>query len=44
MMPFTKLNPGGVLLFAVGVPVFVLVGVVLVLRFRRQSIDAGGRQ
>jgi sensor domain CHASE-containing protein len=42
--PFTRLNPGGVLPFAIGVPVVVLVSVFLVLRLRRRSIDAGGKQ
>jgi ABC-2 type transport system permease protein len=40
--PFTKLNPGGVLPYAVGGPV-VLIGVIILLyRLRRRKIDLGG--
>lgn len=40
--PFTKLNPGGVLPFAIGVPIVLLVGIVLLYRYRNRQIDAGG--
>ncbi len=40
--PFTRLNPGGVLVYAIGGPVVVLLGVFLIYRFRRRQIDAGG--
>ncbi|MEW6403682.1 MAG: ABC transporter permease subunit [Chloroflexota bacterium] len=40
--PFTRLNPGGVLPYAVGIPVLVLVGTVLIYRYRRRQIDTGG--
>ena len=39
---FTKLNPGGVLPYAVGVPILLVVAIFLVFRFRRRQIDAGG--
>ena len=40
--PFTKLNPGGVLPYAVGGPVVLLGGMVLLYRARRRKIDMGG--
>lgn len=40
--PFTRLNPGGVLPFAFGGPVLVLVVTYFVYRWRRQQIDLGG--
>jgi hypothetical protein len=39
---FTKLNPGGVLPYAVGVPILLVVAIFLVFRLRRRQIDAGG--
>jgi len=40
--PFTKLNPGGVLPYAIGGPVVLAVIILLVYRNRRRQIDAGG--
>lgn len=40
--PFTRLNPGGVLPFAIGGPILLLVITYLVYRRRRQQIDLGG--
>jgi hypothetical protein len=40
--PYTKLNPGGVLPIAVGVPVLILVIIYFVNRRRRKQIDTGG--
>ena len=40
--PFTRLNPGGVLPFAIGVPVLVAVGTYVAFRLRRRRIDTGG--
>jgi hypothetical protein len=40
--PFTRLNPGGVLPFAIGGPVLLLVITYFVYRRRRQQIDMGG--
>ena len=40
--PFTRLNPGGVLPFALGGPIVVLVISLFVYRRRRQQIDLGG--
>jgi ABC-2 family transporter len=40
--PFTKLNPGGVLPYAIGGPVVLLGGMMLVRRARRRKIDLGG--
>lgn len=39
--PFTKLNPSGVLPYAVGVPIILLVIIYFVNRRRRQQIDMG---
>jgi hypothetical protein len=39
--PFTRLNPGGVLPFAIGGPVVVLLGLLYVYRRRRRDIDDG---
>ncbi len=39
--PFTRLNPGGVLPFAVGVPLLLGLGIVFLFRRRRQKIDVG---
>jgi hypothetical protein len=40
--PFTKLNPGGVLPYAVGGPIVLLLGMSLLRRHRRKQIEAGG--
>jgi hypothetical protein len=40
--PFTKLNPGGVLPYAIGGPVILAGGLVLLYRSRRKRIDMGG--
>jgi len=39
--PFTKLNPGGVLPYAIGGPAILLAGMMLVYRARRRKIDMG---
>ena len=39
---YTKLNPGGVLPFAIGGPVVLIVGIVILYRLRRKKIDTGG--
>jgi uncharacterized repeat protein (TIGR01451 family) len=39
--PFTKLNPGGVLPYAVGGPALLLGGMVVLYRARRRKIDLG---
>jgi len=41
---FTKLNPGGVLPYAIGGPVVLLVGMLLLYRARRRQIDLGGSE
>lgn len=41
---FTSLNPSGVLPYAVGIPLVVLVASVVIYRLRRRSIDLGGDQ
>jgi hypothetical protein len=40
--PFTRLNPGGVLPFAIGGPILLLIITYFVYRRRRQQIDLGG--
>jgi ABC-2 type transport system permease protein len=40
--PFTKLNPGGVLPYAIGGPLVLLLGMSLLNRHRRRQIDKGG--
>jgi ABC-2 type transport system permease protein len=40
--PFTRLNPGGVLPFAIGVPVLVAAGTYVAFRLRRRRIDTDG--
>ena len=40
--PYTKLNPGGVLPFAIGGPVVLVLVIFFVYRHRRKQIDAGG--
>ncbi|HKA58565.1 MAG TPA: ABC transporter permease subunit [Gemmatimonadales bacterium] len=42
--PYTKLNPGGVLPFAVGGPLVLAVVIFFVYRHRRRQIDMGGAQ
>lgn len=39
--PFTKLNPGGVLPYAIGGPAVVLIGIILLYRARRKQVDDG---
>jgi hypothetical protein len=39
--PFTKLNPSGVLPFAVGTPVILLIIIYFVNRRRNRQIDSG---
>ena len=39
--PFTKLNPGGVLPYAIGGPVLLILGIVFLYRLRRRKIDVG---
>jgi hypothetical protein len=39
--PFTRLNPGGVLPYALGGPVLLLLGMSLLQRYRRKQIDTG---
>jgi len=40
--PFTRLNPRGVLPYAIGGPLLVLAGILLVYRRRQRGIDRGG--
>jgi ABC-2 type transport system permease protein len=40
--PFTRINPGGVLPFVIGVPVVLVIATLLAYRFRRRNIDMGG--
>lgn len=40
--PFTKLNPGGVLPYAIGGPILLILGIVFLYRMRRRKIDTGG--
>lgn len=40
--PYTKLNPGGVLPYAIGGPVLLVLVIFFVYRHRRKQIDAGG--
>jgi len=42
--PYTKLNPGGVLPYALGGPLLLGLVIVLVYRHRRRQIDTGGSQ
>lgn len=42
--PFTKLNPGGVLPYAVGGPIILLLGMTLLRRHRRRQIETGGHK
>ncbi len=41
--PFTKLNPGGVLPFALGGPAVLILGMSLLNRYRRRQIDTGAK-
>jgi hypothetical protein len=41
VMPFTKLNPRGVLPYAIGGPVLLIGGMVFLYRLRRRNIDLG---
>jgi ABC-2 type transport system permease protein len=40
--PFTKLNPGGVLPYAIGGPLLLVLGIIFLYRLRRRKIDDGG--
>ena len=40
--PFTRLNPGGVLPYAIGVPILVLASTIVLYRLRRRDIDDSG--
>jgi uncharacterized repeat protein (TIGR01451 family) len=40
--PFTRLNPGGVLPYAIGIPLLVVVATVALYRMRSRQIDQGG--
>jgi hypothetical protein len=40
--PYSRLNPGGVLPFAIGGPILVLLGLLYVYRRRQRGIDEGG--
>lgn len=40
--PFTRLNPGGVLPYAIGIPLLVIVVTVALYRMRSRQIDQGG--
>jgi hypothetical protein len=39
--PFTRLNPGGVLPYAIGGPLLVALAIFVVYRIRRRGIDSG---
>jgi len=39
--PYTRLNPGGVLPYAIGGPILLLIGIYLIYRLRRRQIDTG---
>jgi len=41
VMPFTRLNPGGILPYAVGGPILMLIIIVVVFRYRQKKINAG---
>jgi ABC-2 family transporter protein len=38
---FTKLNPSGILPYAIGGPIVLVLGIILLYRFRRRRIDMG---
>jgi len=40
--PFTRLNPGGVLPYAIGGPIVLVAAMFIIYRLRRRQIDAGG--
>jgi ABC-2 type transport system permease protein len=40
--PFTRLNPGGVLPYAIGIPLLVVIGILVIYRLRRRNIDETG--
>jgi hypothetical protein len=40
--PFTRLNPGGVLPYAIGIPLLVVIGILIIYRLRRRNIDETG--
>lgn len=40
--PFTRLNPGGVLPYAIGGPIVLILGILALNRLRRRKIDSGG--
>lgn len=42
--PFTKLNPGGVLPYAIGGPLVLILGIILLYRLRRRKIEMGGSE
>ena len=42
--PFTRLNPGGVLPFVVGIPLLVLAGTIILYRVRRRQVDEGAQK
>ncbi len=39
--PYTRLNPGGVLPYAIGGPIILLAGIVILYKLRRRNIDTG---
>lgn len=39
--PFTRLNPGGVLPYAIGIPLLVVIATVVLYRMRSRQIDQG---
>ncbi len=41
VMPFTNLNPSGVLPYAIGIPVLLLLGILIIFWLRRRNIDTG---
>lgn len=41
VMPFTNLNPSGVLPYAIGIPVLLLLGIIIIFWLRRRNIDTG---
>ena len=40
--PFTRLNPSGILPYAIGGPLVLVLGIILLYRIRRRRIDMGG--
>ena len=40
VMPFTRLNPGGVLPYVIGVPVILLAGILILFWYRRRANDS----